>query len=243
MNDKAYKLLSRQEHISNGEAKRLIDDGLVFVAGKKLTIARKELESETVFKVSRQQNARVIFENDDLFALDKPIAAESYDLEKRFGHKLIHRLDKQTSGVLLLAKNGEFLTKAIAEFKAKTVVKKYLAVVEGIVAEELRIDLPIYTEKGSKARSVVDKKRGKEALTIATPLQVENRRTLLEVQIVSGRTHQIRVHLSHIGHPILGDESYGGKEYKRLMLHASFVSLLGYEIRSPTPTEFAVAFR
>ncbi|MDR3347808.1 MAG: RluA family pseudouridine synthase [Helicobacteraceae bacterium] len=242
MNEKAYKLLALQEGISNGEAKQLIDNGFVFVGGNKLTIARKEVERSVSFKVMRPKPPKPIAEDDELLAIDKPIGSESYALERQFGLKLIHRLDKQTSGVLLLAKNDEFLRRAIDEFKARRVEKRYLAVVGAIVSEEMTIDLPIYTQKGAKAKSVIDKRRGQEAITIAKPLRVANKRTLLELTIPTGRTHQIRVHLSHAGLPILGDEVYGGKAHSRLMLHSSFISLLGREIRAKTPSEFLALF-
>lgn len=242
MNEKAYKLLAVQENISNAQAKKLIDDGHVFLGEKKVTIARAEIPATSTLRVDKPKPPKIIFEDADLMAINKPRGEESYDLEKRFGQKLIHRLDKQTSGVLLFAKNDEFLAQAIAAFKKGEVVKKYLAVVEGIVAETLDIDLPVFTEKGSKAKSTVDKKRGLPAHTIARPVQVEGKKTMLEVEIPTGRTHQIRVHLSHAGFPILGDEQYGARPFKRLMLHASYISLLGREISAPTPPEFNMIF-
>ncbi|MDR0747459.1 MAG: RluA family pseudouridine synthase [Helicobacteraceae bacterium] len=243
MKDKAYKVLATQKGISNNEAKRLIDNAQVFFEGKRLTIARMEIDRAAVLKVIDQKEPVKIYEDDDLLAVDKPAGAECYDLEKKFGFRLIHRLDKPTSGVLLLAKNETFLESAIREFRKRLVEKKYLAVVEAIVAEERRIDLPVFTQKGAKAKSEVDKKRGLAAVSVIKPLRIEGRRTMLEVSIETGRTHQIRVHLSYIGLPILGDESYGGKPYKRLMLHASSIALLNREIKAQTPVEFNDLFR
>jgi 23S rRNA-/tRNA-specific pseudouridylate synthase len=242
MNEKAYKLLAVQEGIGNGEAKRLIDDGFVFVDGKRLAIARSELSADTVFKVERPKPIATLHEDSEMIAIDKPRGFESYALEKRLGFKLVHRLDKETSGVLCLSKTDEFLLRAIEEFRQRKTIKRYLAVVAGAVAEEQVINLSVLTFKGVKARSVIDQKRGKEAITIIKPLQIENKRTLLEVTIPTGRAHQIRVHLAHIGLPILGDLIYGGKPYKRLMLHSAYISLLGREISSPRPSEFAALF-
>ncbi|GHS87893.1 putative RNA pseudouridine synthase [Campylobacterota bacterium] len=242
MNEKAYKLLAAQEGVSNGEAKRLIDDGFVFVNGSRLTIARAEIDAATTFKVEKPKAVGKIFDDGDMTAIDKPRGMESYELEKRLKLKLIHRLDKETSGVLCFAKSDEFLAAAIAEFRALRVVKRYLAVVDKVVAEETTIEAPVLTFKGTKAKSVIDASRGKEAKTRIKPLLVEGRRTLLEVSIDTGRTHQIRVHLAHINMPILGDESYGGKPYKRLMLHSSFISLLGREISCEPPQEFTALF-
>lgn len=242
MNEKAYKLLAVQEGISNAQAKKLIDDGHVFLAGKKVKIARAEIPATSTLKVDKPKPPKTIYEDDRMLAIDKPRGEESYDLEKRFGLKLIHRLDKPTSGVLLFAKTDEFLAEAIEEFKAHRVEKKYLAVVEGIVPENLDIDLPVFTQKGSKAKSMVDKKRGLSAHTIAKPLQIEGKKTLLEVEIITGRTHQIRVHLAHMGYPIIGDEEYGGRAFKRLMLHSHYIALLGRTIKAPSPSEFNAIF-
>ncbi|MDR2638874.1 MAG: RluA family pseudouridine synthase [Helicobacteraceae bacterium] len=242
MNEKAYKLLAVQEGVSNGEAKRLIDDGFVYIGGKRLTIARSELEADTVFQIERPKQVATLHEDDEMIAIDKPRGLESYALEKRLGFKLIHRLDKETSGVLCLSKTDDFLLRAIDEFRQRKTTKRYLAVVAGAVAEERVINLSVLTFKGSKAKSVIDQKRGKEAITIIKPLQIEGKRTLLEVTIPTGRAHQIRVHLAHIGFPVLGDAAYGGKPYKRLMLHSAYISLLGREISSPRPSEFAALF-
>jgi 23S rRNA pseudouridine955/2504/2580 synthase/23S rRNA pseudouridine1911/1915/1917 synthase len=243
MKDKAYKVLAAQRGISNNEAKRLIDNARVFFEGKRLAIARMEIDRAAVLKVVDQKEPAKIHEDDDLLVIDKPAGAECYELEKKFGFKLIHRLDKPTSGVLLLAKNETFSEAAIGEFRKKRVKKKYLAVVDAIVAEDRRIDLPVFTQKGSKAKSEVNQKRGLAAISVIKPLRIEGRRTMLEVSIETGRTHQIRVHLSYIGLPILGDESYGGKSYKRLMLHASSIALLNREFTAQTPTEFNDLFR
>ncbi|MDR0664825.1 MAG: RluA family pseudouridine synthase [Helicobacteraceae bacterium] len=242
MNEKAYKLLAVQEAISNGEAKRLIDDGFVYVGGKRLEIARSELSVDTVFKIEKPKPIETLYEDDEMIAIDKPRGAESYAVEKRLGLKLVHRLDKETSGVLCLAKSDEFLQRAIDEFKRRKTIKRYLAVVNGAVTEERVINLPVLTFKGAQAKSVIDEKRGREAITIIKPLQFEGKRSLLEVAIPTGRAHQIRVHLSHIGLPILGDLRYGGKPYKRLMLHSVYISLLGREISAERPKEFVELF-
>jgi 23S rRNA pseudouridine1911/1915/1917 synthase len=242
MNEKAYKLLALQEAIGNGEAKRLIDDGYVYVGDRRLTIARSELSADTTFKVERPKRIRALYEDKEMIAIDKPRGAESYSVEKRLGFKLIHRLDKETSGVLCLAKTDEFLLRAIDEFRRRKTTKRYLAVVSGTLAEERVINLPVLTFKGARARSAIDEKRGREAITIIKPLQIEGRRSLLEVAIPTGRAHQIRIHLAHIGLPILGDLVYGGKPYKRLMLHSVYIALLGREISAERPSEFAALF-
>ncbi len=239
--EKAYKILSVQENISHKKAKALIDLGLVSIGGQKLSIARKELPKNTRFSVQKIEKPSVIFEDENILALFKPPFIESYDLASFFkGWVLLHRLDKETSGVILLVKeNSEFHLKAKKAFKDRVVKKEYLALVQGIVEEEREINAPILTIKTTKAFSKISKK-GQEAVTIITPLKIINKKTLLKVGIKTGRTHQIRVHLKHINHPIIGDTLYNNEpgSAKRLMLHAHKIALLGYEFEAIAPKEF-----
>ncbi len=242
--EKAYKLLSVQENISHKKAKALIDLGLVSIGGKKLSVARKELPKNTRFSVQKVEKPGVIFEDENILALFKPPFIESYDLLSFFnkGWVLLHRLDKETSGVILLVKeNSEFHLKAKKAFKNRAVKKEYLALAQGIIEEEREINAPILTFKTTKAFSKISKK-GQEAVTIITPLKIINKKTLLKVGIKTGRTHQIRVHLKHINHPIIGDTIYGDSQHsaKRLMLHAHKIALLGYEFEAIPPKEFEI---
>ncbi len=237
--EKAYKLLAIQLDISNSQAKDLIDRGLVSVKGKKLTIARGELPKTTVFKVQEQPKIEKIFEDDNILALNKPAYMTSEDVQKQYpSATLLHRLDKETSGVLLLVKNEEFRLKAISEFKHKRVYKEYIALVDGVIAEPITIDSKIEVKKGKVAKSMVSK-NGKDALTMVEPLELYGKRTKVKVVITTGLTHQIRVHLSSIGYPIFGDTLYGGKEASRVMLHSHKIELFNYKFSASLPKEFA----
>ena len=124
--DKAYKVLAKQEGISNSKAKDLIDKGLVRAAGKKVMIARGEIEDDTVFSVKEIASIKMIFQDDDILAVDKPAFLTSDEVARKFPDFLmLNRLDKETSGVMLFAKNEEFQKKAIAEFKAKMTEKGF----------------------------------------------------------------------------------------------------------------------
>lgn len=236
--DKAYKLLAQQEGISNRAAKELIDRGVVFAAGKKITVARGELSSETKFKVGKIAPIRVIFEDEVIMAVDKPAFMTSEEVADAKKLPLLHRLDRETSGVLLLTKDETFRAKAVNAFKRKEVKKEYIAIVEAKVAEEVTINAPILTiKKGNTAYSKISED-GREAISHVVPLMIEGKRSKIKVSIETGRTHQIRVHLKSIGASILGDTEYGGRPYKRLMLHASKISLLGYEFNSKEPEDF-----
>lgn len=237
--DKAYKLLAMQEGISNAKAKSLIDRGLVYVANNKVLIARGELDEKTIFRVEKLGKIAVLFENEDLVVVDKPPFVNSDEIEKEFkGTQLLHRLDRETSGVLMLVKNEEFREKAIKEFKQDRVYKEYIAWVEGILSEPCDIDRPILTtKKNNKAYSNVSNK-GKSARTEVFPDIVSAKKTKVKCIIHQGRTHQIRTHLRYIEHPIIGDEQYGGRRARRVMLHAHKVKLLGLEFIAPEPKEF-----
>jgi len=238
--EKAYKLLSMQEDISNSQAKNLIDRGLVYVGNKKVMVARGELPVKSTFKVSQVAKVNKIYEDDDLLVVDKPAFLNADEVERQFpGTQLLHRLDRETSGVLILVKNEEFRHKAIAEFKKKNVYKEYTAWVEGMFIEPVVIDKAILTEKHhNKAYSKISPK-GKPAHTEVTPLEVVGKYSKVKVVIDEGRTHQIRVHLRSIGFPIVGDELYGGRRATRVMLHAKKVILLGKTFTVDEPKIFA----
>jgi len=237
--EKAYKILAQQEGISNSQAKSMIDRGLVYVGNKKVMIARGEIDSKTIFRVQKIEKLQAIFENDDIIVVDKPAYVNSDEIERQLKPaKLLHRLDRETSGVLMLVKNEEFREKAIKEFKQDKVYKEYIAWVEGIVTEPHDIDKPIVTQKkNNKAYSNVSPK-GKPARTEVFPDIVSARKTKVKCIIHHGRTHQIRTHLRYIDHPIVGDEQYGGRRAKRVMLHAHKVRLLGMEFVAPEPKVF-----
>ncbi len=237
--EKAYKLLAIQEGISNSEAKSMIDRGLVYVGNKKVMIARGDLGVETAFKVEKVEKIKPIFENNDLIVVDKPAFVNSDEIERQFkGAQLLHRLDRETSGVLMLVKNEEFREKAIMEFKKDRVYKEYIAWVEGIISEPVEIDKAILTtKKNNRATSNVSSK-GKPARTEVTPDLVSANKTKVRCIIHHGRTHQIRTHLRYIEHPIVGDEQYGGRRAKRVMLHAYKVRILGMEFTAPEPKAF-----
>ncbi|QSZ42526.1 RNA pseudouridine synthase [Sulfurimonas aquatica] len=237
--EKAYKILALQENISNGEAKSMIDRGLVYVGNKKVMIARGEIDVNTNFRVIKVEKAKPIFENDDIVVVDKPAYINSDEIERQFKPAvLLHRLDRETSGVLMLVKNEEFRQRAIKEFKQDNVYKEYIAWVEGIMSEPMEVDKPITTQKkNNKAFSNVSPK-GKPARSEFFPDIVSANKTKIKCIIHHGRTHQIRVHLRYIDHSIVGDEQYGGRRAKRVMLHAYKVRLLGMEFTAPEPKAF-----
>lgn len=242
--DKAYKVLAKQENISNSKAKDLIDRGLVTVGTKKVTIARGEIKTDTKFKVKKVADVKVIFQDDDILAVNKPPFLTADDVSKQFPKAiLLNRLDKETSGVMLFAKTEEFRRKAIKEFANERVYKEYVAIVDGKVIEEIEINQPILTIK-SKGRAIskVDHLNGKMAKSTVYPMFVEGNKSKVKVVIETGRTHQIRVHLNYVGYPIIGDAMYGKtvKNVNRVLLHSKKTKIFDYEFEAREPSEFTV---
>ncbi|HIQ28526.1 MAG TPA: RluA family pseudouridine synthase [Sulfurovum sp.] len=237
--DKAYKILALQKGISNKKAKDLIDRGLVYVEDKKVKIARAEIHTETFFRVEYPADIEILYQDEDILAINKPAQVDSYDIQDSIdGAILLHRLDRDTSGVLLLGKNEAFVERAIKEFKARRVEKHYVAWIDGVLYEKVEINEPIFTVKKGKAFSLIDPLRGKPAHSIVKPEELQGKKSKVHIEITTGRTHQIRVHLAHIGHPIVGDEQYGSRtQAKRVLLHSAKMKILDYEFNAKEPKE------
>src|SRR5579872_1264516 len=157
---------------------------------------------------------------------------------------IVHRLDKGTSGVLLVARTDAAHRALAAQFADRTVEKIYLALVDGKVrADSGRITKPIARDPVRRTRMTARLESGREALTDYRVRQRFEKFTFLEVRIGTGRTHQIRVHLASIGHPVAGDRIYGAPPAERLFLHAwriGFVSPASGEkvtLEAPLPPE------
>jgi len=190
----------------------------------------------------------IIYEDEDLIIINKQAgitvhptkghpnhtlanAVTNYMLKKGDSYKIrfANRLDTDTSGLVIVAKNGNAQNEISKQMRNKTINKEYLALVNGIVNEDnFIVDLPIGRPYPDKVERAVMKSGGKEAKTGVRVLErFDSGYTYLSLELFTGRTHQIRVHLSHIGHPILGDALYGGQNYdliKRQALHACSIS-------------------
>lgn len=166
--------------------------------------------------------------------------------------ELAHRLDSDTSGCLVLAKKRSILRELHALLREGAMRKIYWALTEGLWGPaESRVDAPLqkYHLKGGE-RIVKVHPEGKSSLTVFKPMEFYNKATLMEVHLYTGRTHQIRVHAQHAGHPIAGDEKYGDSDFnqwlhkqglKRLFLHAKSIEFTlptsGKHIRVEAPLD------
>jgi 23S rRNA pseudouridine1911/1915/1917 synthase len=188
----------------------------------------------------------VLFEDDDLLVLNKPaglvvhpgagneqgtlvnaLLAHCKNLSGIGGHErpgIVHRLDKETSGALVIAKNDATHRDLSSQFAARTMTKIYLALVAGTLRKTSGvIDKAIARHPVHRQRMSIARRQGRSAKTEYRVLKSRDNVSLVECILHSGRTHQIRVHLHHLGHPVLGDKLYGGKragDFPRQMLHA-----------------------
>lgn len=157
---------------------------------------------------------------------------------------IVHRLDKDTSGVLVVVRTETAFRSIKKQFKKREAKKVYIALVAGRFEEERgMIDAPIGRSSKDKTKMTV-KLGGKESRTKFHVLEEYEDSSLLEIRPTTGRTHQIRVHMDYINHRIIGDTYYGGREFKRLMLHARSLSVRHPEsgdnlaLTAPLPVEF-----
>ena len=183
----------------------------------------------------------IVYEDEDLMVVNKPAgmpvhpsmnnhgntlanAVAWYCQEKgeRFVYRCINRLDRDTTGLLILAKHMLSAAGLYVQMKERRIHRTYLAVVKGTLTEPGTIDLPIARKDGSTIERVVDMERGESAVTHYHPLQWGDGWTLVQCNLETGRTHQIRVHMSYIGHPLPGDFLYcpGDTSMARQPLHS-----------------------
>lgn len=161
--------------------------------------------------------------------------------------RIVHRLDRDTSGVIVLALDAEAHRQLSIQFQEREVHKTYRAVVSGVMEQdEGEIDLPIRKDLDDPPRQMVDHAQGRAAFTRWRVLERGADRTSLELTPLTGRSHQIRVHLKAIGHPILGDDLYAPPETQgladRLMLHAHTLTIVHPETAAPMTIEAPCPF-
>ena len=153
------------------------------------------------------------------------------DINGEYRRGIIHRLDRNTSGLLIVAKNNNAHTKIAEMIKARNIEKRYLAIVKGILNSNIIINEPIGRSKTQPNKMMV-RPDGKPSLTEVTIIEQLNDATYLDVNLKTGRTHQIRVHLAHIGHPIFNDTLYG---FGKMKIKTEEQILQSYKLRFENP--------
>lgn len=251
--DSGMKLLAfLRKHYTDAPSvkalKRAIDTKGCVVNGRIDTISTRTLSAGDHIIIELDEKTKtpsVLYEDDELLICNKPAGIVSE--AKQFPGKLVHRLDKETSGVLILAKTEDARQKMIELFSQKKVHKQYLAIVNGEVKKREGTIISLLAKKHSFQGQTIygTGLQGQEAITRWKCLGVGKRASLLLCEPVTGRTHQLRVHLKEMGHPILGDTQYGDKSsaYRRHMLHAWKIAFGDIEVIAQIPEDFLEALR
>ena len=233
--------------MSRSSIQKLIDQKSVTVDGKVEKSSYKVREGQKIvldFDIEASQEIpeiklNVLYEDDDCIVVDKPAGLLTHSKgqfnpeatvatfieSKTKGFEgdrkgIVHRLDRATSGVIIAAKTPEALTWLQKQFSSRRVTKTYVAVINGqLEPEEAVIDVPI-ERNPKKPQTFRAGGNGKSAVTAYKVIKSNEIKQLVELCPQTGRTHQLRVHLLYLGHPIVGDTLYGGVPADRLYLHA-----------------------
>ena len=191
-----------------------------------------------------QGELSILYEDGDLVIIEKPAGLlsvpgrlpEHHDsayyrvLEQFPNAKITHRLDMATSGILMFAKHRDAEVAVSKMFQARTVKKNYIALVQGKLPDTGRIEVPLITDWENRPRQIVHFELGKPALTLYERLEYDEVKDVSRVLLtpITGRSHQLRVHLQYIGHPITGDKLYHPEPTRsplgRMALHASYLA-------------------
>lgn len=249
--------LAEKLELSRSKIQKLIKEEKILVNNKKVNSSYLVKENDEItinddldYEINIEPEnipLDIVYEDDDLLIINKPsgmvvhpapghytntlVNALLYRFNLTSGEKIrpgiVHRLDKDTSGLMLVAKNEETHEKLSKMIASKEVERHYLAIVEGVINHETgTIDAPIGRDPNDRQKMKVTDINSKEAVTHFKVLEIFKNTTLIECILETGRTHQIRVHLAYIKHPVLNDPTYGkAKTEFGQMLHSKSIRL------------------
>ncbi len=240
---------------SKAQLQKLVRRGHVRLRGKRVVRSNGKvnkgdeitIEHDPVTAVPPPPEIEILYEDDELLVVVKPTGMLTHGTDRAKGDDLaavldvkygplptsrgierpgiVHRLDRETSGVLVVARDEATLVALQDQFRSRSVEKDYLALVSGHVTESMRIDEPIGPVPGKSDRQQVDHADGRDAVTDIDVLESFEAHTLVSCRIHTGRRHQIRVHLAAHGYPVVGDPLYGTKRQVPLPTGQSLLAL------------------
>ena len=233
-------IAARHPEISRRKARELIARKRVLVNDRPVAVASREVSERDRITITEElPDLTIIRETRDWVAVDKPAGMPAQPTRDRVTRSLeewlriryrqiylVHRIDTQTTGVVVFARTRTAAAELSSLFASREIGKTYLAVAEGTIDREMTIESPI---------------GGKDAHTIVKPLRQLDGSTLVEARILTGRTHQIRIHLKFIERPVVGDRRYGSSmPSPRMLLHAWKLehAYFGGELVAPVPADF-----
>ena len=199
----------------------------------------------------------IIYEDDDILIIDKPQGMVVHPSNGHWEHTLVnailhhcndlsgingvirpgivHRIDKDTSGLICVAKNDKAHNFLSEQLKNHTMSRTYVALVRGVIKENHgTVNMPIGRDAHNRQKMAVTRTNSKEAITNFDVIKRFKEHTLIECHLVTGRTHQIRVHMSYIGYPVEGDPLYGGRSYKKLYDGGQLLTAVKLKLIHPT---------
>lgn len=199
----------------------------------------------------------IVYEDSDILIINKPQGMVVHPANGHYEHTLVnailhhchdlsgingvmrpgivHRIDKDTSGLICVAKNDKAHLSLAEQLKDHTMARTYVALVKGVIPENTgEINLPIGRDPHNRQKMAVTRSNSKEAITYFKVLQRFSDHTLVECHLKTGRTHQIRVHLSYIGYPVEGDPLYSGRKYDTLYKNGQLLVAVGLRLIHPS---------
>jgi 23S rRNA pseudouridine1911/1915/1917 synthase len=246
-------LAARGAAPSRSAAQRLIEAGAVAVEGRSLAKNHRVAAGETV-TVAKQEapehevpHVEIVFEDEHLLVVDKPAGLVTHPAPGHHGPTLadavdglvVHRLDRHTSGLLLVAKTEAVREALQVQLRARQVTREYLALVSGRPDTETgTIDAPLGRDRRNRTLMSTRTDKPRHSVTHFEVIRRLPRTSLLRIRLETGRTHQIRAHLAAIDHPVCGDPAYGGRACgRRLGLDRQFLHATKLMFRHPVTGE------
>lgn len=250
------KYLTEKFDFSRNFFKNLIDQKLVLVNGNTVKSSYQVNKGDLiVFNYKEEKivikpekiNLNIIYEDESIAIIDKPKNMIVHPTDSQvtgtlvngllFKYKtlgnmdsirpgIVHRLDKDTSGLVVVAKNNKSYNSLVSQFSKGTVERRYKALVHGKVGNNILIDKPIGRNERERIKFAINYKNGKTAISKVNLLESYENYSFVEIELKTGRTHQIRVHLSSINHPVVGDLIYGRENEFNIqtqLLHAYYL--------------------